>query len=90
MNLSSLAIGSLTLSPAFDKNVMVYTATTSNATNKVTAVAEDLAATISIINGDTAVESGTAATWVDGENKLRVTVQNGGKSKTYTVTVTKE
>lgn len=90
MNLSSLAIGSLTLSPAFDKNVMVYTATTSNATNKVTAVAEDSAATISIINGDTAVESGTAATWVDGENKLSVTVQNGTKSKTYTVTVTKE
>lgn len=90
MNLSTLAIGSLVLTPAFDKNVTVYTATTENASNKVTAVAEDTAADISITNGSTEVKNGTATTWTEGENDLKVIVQNGGKSKTYIVTVTKE
>ena len=86
-NLSGLTIGSLTLTPAFDKNVVSYTATTT--TNKVTATAEDSKATISIKNGDTEVVNGEAAIWADGENVLTVKVVNGTASKTYTVTVTK-
>ena len=88
-NLSGLTIGSLTLTPAFDKNVVSYTATTTNSNNKVTATAEDSKATISIKNGDTEVVNGEAATWADGENVLTVKVVNGTASKTYTVTVTK-
>lgn len=88
-NLSGLTIGSLTLTPTFDKNAVSYTATTTNATNKVTATAEDNKATISIKNGDTDVANGEAATWADGENVLTVNVVNGTASKTYTVTVTK-
>ena len=50
--LASLAIGSLTLSPAFNKSVMNYTAATTNATNTITAVAKDGEATIAIkVNG---------------------------------------
>jgi hypothetical protein len=39
--LASLTIGSLTLSPVFNKSHMIYTAATSNATNTITAVAID-------------------------------------------------
>ncbi len=88
--LTSLSIGSLTLSPAFAADTTEYTATTSNATNVVNASAKDSKATVAIKNGDTAVENGSAATWSDGENTLTVTVTNGSAIKTYTVTVTKE
>lgn len=89
VRLSSLSVGSLTLSPAFDKNVTVYTATTTNATNAISAVAKDGDATIAIKNGGTDVTNGGSATWASGENTVKVTVTNGASSKVYTVTVTK-
>lgn len=88
--LSGLTIGALILTPAFSPDVTSYTATTSNATNTITATAEDAGAEISILNGDAAVSNGTAATWADGENTLTITVTNGDSEKVYTVTVTKE
>lgn len=88
--LSSLTIGSLTLTPAFDSSVTSYTVTTENNTNTVTAAAADDDATVSITANGTAVTSGSAATWSAGENTVVVKVTNGGYSKTYTVTVTKE
>lgn len=88
-NLATLTIGSLTLTPAFDADVTEYEVSTSNATNTITAVAEDEQATVVIRNGETAVTSGTAATWETGENMLTVTVTNGTAEKVYTVTVTK-
>lgn len=87
--LSSLSIGSLTLSPAFDKDTTAYTASTSNATNTITAAASDTKATVEIKVGDTAVENGGSATWESGENTVTVKVTNGTAEKTYTVTVTK-
>lgn len=87
--LSSLSIGSLTLSPAFDKDTTAYTASTSNATNTITAVASDTEATVEIKVGDTAVENGSYATWESGENTVTIKVTNGTAEKTYTVTVTK-
>ena len=47
--LASLSVGSLTLSPTFNKSVFVYEAATTNATNTVTAVAMDGEATIDIV-----------------------------------------
>lgn len=88
-NLSGLTIGSLTLSPEFNKNTETYTATTTNASNKVTATAEDSSATIEITNGETVVTNESAVTWADGENVLTIKVTNGTVTKTYTVTVTK-
>lgn len=88
--LSSLTIGSLTLSPAFNSAVDSYTATTENNTNTVTAAATDEDATVSIEANGTAVTSGSAATWNAGTNTVEIKVTNGGYSKTYTVTVTKE
>lgn len=88
--LRSLSIGSLALTPEFSSNVTAYTAETTNATNTITASANDLAATVAITVNGTSVASGSAATWEDGENAVVITVTNGSASKTYTVTVTKE
>ena len=88
--LQSLTIGSLALTPAFDPDVTEYAVTTSNVTNTVTAVPRAEAASAAITVNGTAIESGTAATWEDGENTVEVAVTNGTAAKTYTVTVTKE
>lgn len=91
-DLSGLTIGSLTLSPAFDKDVTEYTAETSNASNKVTATAADETATVDILVGETEIENGASATWETGENVVTINVTDGTGptiTKTYTVTVTK-
>ena len=87
--LASLKIGALTLSPTFNKSVMVYTAASTDATNTITAVSMDGEATIEILNGETPVVNGTAATWATGENIVTINVTSGTETETYTVTVTK-
>lgn len=88
--LSALTIGALTLDPTFDKDVTEYAASTSNATNTITATATDTEnATIEILNGETEVTNGEAATWATGENIVTITVTNGETEVVYTVTVTK-
>jgi len=87
--LASLSIGSLTLSPKFNKSVMVYTTATTNATNVINAVTMDGEATVEILNGETPVANGAAATWVEGANTVTITVTSGTETETYTVTVTK-
>lgn len=87
--LLGLTIGALSLTPAFDPDVTEYTATTTNATNTITATPEDDGATVTILNGETPVENGTAATWSEGANTVTITVKNGTAQEVYTVTVTK-
>lgn len=87
--LASLAVGSLTLSPAFNKSVFVYTAATTNATNTINAIAMDGESTIEILNGETPVANGATATWAEGANTLTVNVTSGTATETYTVVVTK-
>lgn len=86
-SLSELKIGSLTLTPEFDASVTSYTATTTNATNTVTATPTDSAAAVTLMLDGEVVTS--PVTWATGENVLSVEVQNGDAVKTYTVTVTK-
>lgn len=86
--LASLEIGSLDLSPEFNKSVFVYTAATSNESDTITAVAKDGESLISIKNGETTVANGAAATWTEGANVVKVTVLRGVETETYTVTVT--
>ena len=76
--------------PTFDKDVVAYTVTTSNNTNKVTATPTDENATVEISLGAAPIENGTQVTWAPGENTLTIKVTNGSASKTYTVTVTKQ
>lgn len=87
--LSSLTIGALSLTPVFETGVTAYAVSTTNATNKVTAVAVDEDATIQILNGETEIANGSSATWAAGENTLTVKVTNGSAETIYTVTVTK-
>ena len=68
---------------------MEYTATTTNATNKVTATPTDPAATVVIMLGETEIENGESATWEIGENELTITVSGGAPDTVYTVAVTK-
>lgn len=87
--LSGLSVGSLTLSPAFNKSVFVYETATTNATNTITANALDEEATVEILNGQTPVANGAAATWAAGKNTVTVKVTCGTETETYTVIVTK-
>ena len=88
-NLSALTIGTLALTPNFSAGVQEYEAATTNATDVITAAAEDSDAQVSIMNGETAVTNGEAATWEAGENTVKVTVTNGLVTKVYTILVTK-
>lgn len=67
-----------------------YTATTTNATNKVTATPTDPAATVVIMLGETEIENGQSATWSEGDNELVITVSGGAPDTVYTVVVTAE
>ena len=88
VSLSALTIGSISLTPTFDADVTEYTATTSNATNTVTATATDPDAGVVIAVNGNSIASGASVTWENGENLVEITVNNGGSSRTYTVTVT--
>lgn len=66
-----------------------YTANTTNQTNTITATATDPEAEITIMNGETPVTNGTAATWQDGPNTVTITVKNATAQKVYTVVVAK-
>lgn len=87
--LSGLTIGSLTLSPVFNKSTFYYTASTSNATNVITATPKDSEATVAIKVGETTVANGAAATWANGPNTVTIEVTSGTETETYTVVVTK-
>ena len=86
--LKALTIGDLPLQPTFNEGVYTYTATTTNATDNITATATDSGATVSILNGESPVTSGSAATWTAGANTVKITVKNGTAECVYTVTVT--
>ncbi len=89
--LASLKIGNKTLTPAFNKSVMVYTLTATDATNTITAVAMDGEATITVKLNTVAMDNGGTATWTGGgaEDVLTVDVTSGTESEQYVVTVTK-
>lgn len=88
LTLSALAIGSLTLTPTFNKNTASYTAATTNASDKVTATATDSKATITVLSDDATIASDGTATWAPGSNEVVIAVSRGGFTKAYTVTVT--
>ena len=81
------------MTPAFDPAVTEYTATTENATNKLTAV-PDYGAAVSVELNDVAVTAGSdgkyTMTWGEGENAVEITVTEGTESNKYTITVNPE
>lgn len=88
--LSGLKIGSLTLTPTFDADVLEYTTTTTNAKNKVTATPTSDDAEVTITVNDVEIENGSDATWTEGENEVVVEVTGDDGTTEYTVTVTAE
>ena len=88
-NLSALSIGSLIISPTFDENITEYTATTTNATNTVTATPAETDATVAIMVNNTTLANGAAANWNSGENNVDIYVICADSVKTYHVVVTK-
>lgn len=89
--LTSLTVGNLALAPAFASGTLTYTATTTNASDVVTAVPGNAAAAMKLTVNGTEINNGTAATWKTGSNTLQVvvTAADGTTTKTYKVTVTK-
>ena len=87
--LSELEIGSLTLTPTFSGSTLVYTATTENETDQITATPTANYADVTIASEDATIADDGTATWAEGENVVNITVTDGGASKTYKVTVTK-
>lgn len=86
--LSALSVGSLELTPTFSSGTTSYTAATGNATDQITATANDEDAEVVIASDDATIGDDGTATWAEGENEVTITVTVDGGSKTYTVTVT--
>lgn len=82
--LTALTIGSLTLTPEFNKGSHVYTAATTNTKDAITATVSNSGTAAITVNGAT-VANGGEATWDTGANTVVVTVENSA----YIVTVTK-
>lgn len=89
--LSALTVGSITLSPAFDGNVLSYSANATAATAAVTATPEVAGAQVAISYNGANIKNGGTVTWLaDGKaHPLTVTVKNGNEVMVYTVNVTK-
>ena len=88
-SLASLGLGALTITPVFSPDVLEYTASTSNASNTITAEGAP-GCSVSITVNNEAHTSGTPAIWSVGENVVEITVSNGADTKVYTVVVTKQ
>lgn len=86
--LQSLTIGALELTPAFAVGTDTYTATTSNASDVLSAV-PTMGSTLKIKLAGKTLQNGAPVYWNTGENVVTITVVNGANTKTYTVTVTK-
>ena len=90
-----MTIGALTLTPVFKADVLEYAATTTDATNKITATTDDPSSVILIeldhagLEEPAVVENGKAATWGSGENTVTITVTDGTSVTEYVVVVTK-
>lgn len=87
--LKTLNIGSLTLSPGFNKSIFYYQIATTNATNTVTVTAVDEEATVKIRVNNTEIQNGATATWNAGANTVVIDVTSGIETETYTIVVTK-
>lgn len=66
-----------------------YSAVTENNTDTITATPTEEEAAVTILVNDSAHTNGQAATWVDGNNTVEITVTRGEYTEVYTVTVYK-
>lgn len=86
-NLASLALGSLVLSPTFDKDVTAYATSSTNATDTLSYTTESATATVVTKLNGTAF-TGSTVTWTVNTDTLDIIVTDGALTKTYTITCT--
>ena len=94
-SLSAMELGELELSPDFEADETTYTASTTNAKDKLSVTTTDPNAEVTVKLGSTAITAGTDGkyefTWSEGSNTVTVKVTNGYEGEvdtTYTITVT--
>ena len=94
-SLSAMALGELELTPDFESDETTYTASTTNAKDKLSVTTTDPNAEVTVKLGSTEITAGTDGkyeiTWSEGSNTVTVKVTNGYEGEvdtTYTITVT--
>lgn len=87
--LESLSIGSVALSPSFNKSIYYYEGNTTNATNTITVETINSDAEVEILVNDVTIQNGGTASWNMGENTVKINVISGTESESYTVKITK-
>lgn len=86
--LRALAVGNLTLTPAFASGTTSYTASTTDSGAIINFIpAQGATATVTV--GGKTVQPGRLVEFAAGENAVVVTVKSGSATQAYTVTVTK-
>lgn len=90
-DLDNVTIGSETLNPTFDPDVLSYTMTASSASGKVDANPAQASAQVSMSYQGKTYKAGSNITWTadDTAHPLTITVKNGNAVKVYTIQVTK-
>lgn len=89
--LSDFRIGGHTLTPPFSSATTSYTLTVEDATNSVTAVPADATASVKLLYNEKEIPNGSRVTWEEGAgNVIKAKVTDGGQTKDYQITVTKE
>lgn len=88
-SLSALTVGSLTLSPSFNKSVFEYTAPASVASVVVSGTATASDSVVTVEAGGKVYDNGSSVKLAMGENVIKINVANKTYVDTYTVTVTR-
>lgn len=88
-SLSALSVGSLSLSPTFDKSKFAYTANASVASVAVNGTATAADSVVTVEAGGKVYDNGSSVKLNMGENVIKVNVANKTYVDTYTVTVTR-
>ena len=88
-SLSALSVGSLSLSPSFNKSTYEYTAPASVASVVVNGTATASDSVVTVEAGGKVYDNGSSVKLNMGENVIKVNVANKTYVDTYTVTVTR-
>ena len=88
-SLSALTVGSLTLSPSFNKSTFEYTTSGSVASVAVNGTATASDSVVTVEAGGKVYDNGSSVKLNMGENVIKVNVANKTYVDTYTVTVTR-
>ena len=88
-SLSALTVGSLSLSPSFNKSTFEYTTSGSVASVAVNGTAAASDSVVTVEAGGKVYENGSSVKLAMGENVIKVNVSNKTYVDTYTVTVTR-